>query len=77
MTVKRDYMSMSRTQLAAEVKMLKDRLKDMEDTFEFNLANTSAHISGELVAKHGTELENLRTEITEIERLLTDSKAGT
>jgi len=64
---------MSRPQLAAEVKRLKERLEDMEDTFEFNLANTSAHISGELVKKHEVELEALRTEIAELERLLTDS----
>lgn len=62
---------MSRPQLAAEVKRLKDRLEDMEDTFEFNLANTSAHISGELVKKHEAELEDLRTEIVRLERLLT------
>jgi archaellum component FlaC len=72
MTVRKDYMSMSRSQLAAEVDKLKGRLEDMEDTFEFNLANTSAHISGELVAKHERELEDLRTEIAELERLLAD-----
>jgi hypothetical protein len=72
MTVKKDYMSMSKAQLAAEVKKLKDRLEYMEDTFGFNLANTSAHISGELVKKHEAELEDLRTEIAGLERLLTD-----
>jgi archaellum component FlaC len=71
--VKKEYTSMSRPQLAAEVKRLKDRLEDMEDTFEFNLANTSAHISGELVEEHERELEALRTEIAELERSLTDS----
>lgn len=73
MTVKKDYMSMSKAQLAAEVKKLKGRLEDMEDTFEFNLANTPAHMSGELVSKHERELEDLRTEISGLERLLIDS----
>jgi hypothetical protein len=73
MTVKKDYMSMSKAQFAAEVEKLKCRLEDMEDTFEFNLANTSAHMSGELVAKHARELEDLRTEISRLERLLIDS----
>jgi septation ring formation regulator EzrA len=72
MTVRKDYTSMSRSQLAAEVEKLKGRLEDMEDTFEFNLANTSAHISGQLIAKHERELEDLRTEIAGIERLLAD-----
>ena len=73
MTMKKDYMSMSKVQLEAEVEKLKDRLEDMEDTFEFNLANTPAHMSGELVAKHERELENLRAEIAGIEGLLMDS----
>ena len=73
MTVKKDYMSMSKAQLAAEAEKLKYRLEDMEDTFEFNLANTPAHMSGELVAKHARELEDLRTDISRIERLLIDS----
>jgi len=73
MTVKKDCMSMSKAQLEAEVEKLKYRLEDMEDTFEFNLANTPAHMSGELVAKHARELEDLRTDISRIERLLIDS----
>jgi len=73
MAVKKDYMSISKAQLAAELKKLKDRLKDMEDTFEFNLANTPAHMSGKLVAKHTRELEDLRAEISRLEKLLIDS----
>ena len=72
MTVKKDYMSMSKAQLAAELNKLKDRLKDMEDTFEFNLTNTPAHMSGKLVAKHAGELADLRTEISRLEKLLID-----
>lgn len=64
---------MSKAQLEAEVEKLKGRLEDMEDTFEFNLANTPAHMSGELVAKHAGELEDLRTDISRLERLLIDS----
>ena len=70
MAVKKDYMSISKAQLAAELKKLKDRLKDMEDTFEFNLANTPAHMSGKLVAKRARELADLRTEISRLEKLL-------
>jgi len=73
MTAKKDYMSMSKAQLVAELKKLKDRLEDMEDTFEFNLTNTPAHMSGKLVAKHTMELEDLRTEISRLEKLLIDS----
>ena len=69
----KDYISIGRPQLAAELRKLRDRLDDMEDTFEFNLANTQAHISGELVAKHEKELEDLRAEIEAVERLLADS----
>jgi septation ring formation regulator EzrA len=66
------YASMSRSQLAAEAKKLMERLEDMEDTFKFHLANTPAHISGELITEHERELETLRTEIAELERLLAD-----
>jgi hypothetical protein len=72
LTVNKEYISMSRFQLEAEGKRLKDRLEDMEDTFRFNLANTAAHISGKSVAEHEREMEALRVEISEIERLLAD-----
>ena len=67
---------MSSSQLAAEAKKLRDRLEDMKDTFEFNFANTPAHISGELVSEHEREVEALRMEIDELERLLTDFGFG-
>lgn len=41
---------------------LKDELVDLEETFNFNLSNTSAHIYSGLVSDHEDELNELKAE---------------
>ena len=66
----KDYNSMSKIELEAELRRLKDNLEDMEETFQFHMRNTSAHISGRVVNKGEKELERLGTEIKKIKKLL-------
>jgi predicted metalloenzyme YecM len=61
---------MNKTELEAELKRLKATLEDLEEVLEFNFTNTSAHISGRIVAKDEEELEKLKREIAKIEKLL-------
>ena len=68
--MKESYESMDKAQLEAELKKLKADLEDMEDTFNFNLTNTSAHLRSGIVAEHEDELEDLKKEIAQVEELL-------
>lgn len=61
---------MDRAALENEIKRLRDELEDLEDTFTFNLTNTSAHLRSGLVAEHEDELNELREKIAGIEVLL-------
>jgi hypothetical protein len=45
-------------------------VRDLEDTFSFNLANTPAHINEGMVNEHEQELEEYREKIAHIEELL-------
>ena len=66
----KDYNSMSKIELEAELSRLKDNLEDMEETFQFHMRNTSAHISSRVVKKGEQELERLGAEIKKIKKLL-------
>jgi hypothetical protein len=66
----KDYTEMNRDELAAELKRLKYELEDMEDTFQFNLTNTSAHLSSGMVAEHEEEIAELNRKITQVESQL-------
>lgn len=61
---------MSREELERELKKLLDDLEDIEDTFNFNLTHTSAHLSSALVAEHEAELEEMRGRVARVKRLL-------
>ncbi len=65
---------MNKVKLEAELRRLKEDLKDFEETFQFHLRNTSDHISGRIVTKGKEELEKLRREIDKIEKLLSKQK---
>jgi hypothetical protein len=66
----KDYSSMSKVELEAELRRLQDDLEDLEETFQFHMRNTSDHISGSVVAKGEAELERLNLEIDKIKKLL-------
>jgi archaellum component FlaC len=66
----KDYSTMNKDELAAELKRLKNEVEDLEDTFQFNLANTSAHLSSGAVAEHEEEIAELKELIAKVESLL-------
>ena len=53
-----------------DIERLRDELEDLEDTFAFNLNNTSAHVNSSLVAEHEEELEEFRQKISQLEARL-------
>lgn len=66
----KDYSSMGKVELEAELRRLQDDLEDLEETFQFHMRNTSDHISGRVVKKGEQELEKLGIEIENIKKVL-------
>lgn len=58
---------MSRDQLELELKKFRSDLEDAEDTFNFNLTNTSAHLNSGLVAEAEEDLAELRKTVAFLE----------
>jgi archaellum component FlaC len=65
-----EYREASREELDARLRRLREDLKDLEDTFSFNLANTAAHLNAGMVNEHEQELEEYREKIAHIEEIL-------
>ncbi len=65
-------MELDRTALMARLKRLKEELIDMEETTSFNLLHSSAHIPGGQVRQDTEDLEELKKEISRIEKVLSD-----
>ncbi len=61
---------MSKEELERELKKLLGDLEDLDDTFNFNLAHTSAHLSSALVSEHEEELEEMKERVARVEGLL-------
>ena len=68
----KDYNAMSKEALAIEFEKLKSDLKDFEETSQFYLMNSSAHISGKTVTKYEEEFNMLKDTIAKVEKLLAD-----
>jgi len=68
----KDYSSMNKVELEAELRRLQDDLEDLEETFQFHMRNTSDHISGRVVKKGELELEKLEVEVNKIKKLLSN-----
>ena len=66
----KDYSELSEAERRAELRRLREDLEDIEETFQFHMRNTSAHISGRAVAKGEEEIERLKREIDKITKLL-------
>ena len=66
-----EYSSMTRAELELNLKRLKSRFADLEETITFNLAYSSAHIGGGQVRKDEACLNELKTEICRIQEILT------
>ena len=65
-----DYSLMNKAELETELKKLKTTLEDLEEVIQFNFTNTSDHISGRVVAKDEEEIEKLKRETVNVEKLL-------
>ncbi len=61
---------MNKNDLQLELKRLRDCLEDLEETMQFNLTHTSAHISGQQVKKDEESLGMLKHEIATLEQIL-------
>jgi len=66
----RSRIPMDRIMMELELVRLREELEDLEDTFNFNLNNTSAHLGSGVVSEHEDEINCLRKEIARIEGLL-------
>ncbi len=69
-------MKPDRAALEARLKRLKEDLEDMEETLSFNLLHSSAHIPGRQVRQDEECLEELKKEISRIEKILSDTPAA-
>jgi hypothetical protein len=70
--MKRDYGSMSKAELESVLKDLRESLVDLEETMQFNLTYSSAHISGKQVSKDEENLRLLREEVALVEQLIAE-----
>jgi len=61
---------MDRNDMEKKLRKLREELEDLEDTFTFNITNTSAHLRSGVVAEHEDELNELKKEIARREVLL-------
>lgn len=65
-----DYESMSREELEAELKRLRENLEDLEETLSYYYSSTQAHIPGSFVKQDEAAIEELKEEIARVEELL-------
>ncbi len=63
---------MSKEELGSVLKNLRENLVDFEETLQFNLTYSAAHISGEKVRKDEETLNLLREEIDRVEKLMSE-----
>jgi len=61
---------MSREELEAELRVLRENLEDLEETLSYYYSATQAHIPGSFVRKDEAELKELREEIKRVEEML-------
>ena len=60
---------MSKKERAAMLQKLKSELEDFEETSDFHLMNSTAHISGKTVEQYEEKLNTLKDTILEVEKL--------
>ena len=68
----RDYASMDRAALEEALRKLRLDLEDIQETIEFNFTHTRAHMNAGQVAMDEETLAELKAEIAEVERRLTE-----
>ena len=65
---------MSREELGSVLKDLRENFADLEETIQFNLTYSSAHIGGNQARKDEESLRLLREEIAEVEQLIAEKR---
>lgn len=65
-----DYNSMSKADLELTLKRLQNNLEDLEETINFNFANSSVHIGGGQVRRDEESLRELEEEICRVKGYL-------
>lgn len=68
--MEKHYEQMDRSSLLRELKLAKDRLQDIEETFNFTLANTNTHLADAMVIEFEQELYEHRELVARLETLL-------
>ena len=56
--------------LKAELQLARERLQDVEETFNFTLANTNTHLADSMVLEFEQELYEHRNKVARLESLL-------
>lgn len=64
------YHLFGKVELESAIVRLRDELKDLEETINYNFSNTCAHIMSGEVLQDEEILEGLRAEVREVELLL-------
>lgn len=62
--------NMTTEELIAELKRLQNELEDLEDTFNFNMANTPDHHNEGMIREHEDEMDEYRQRIRQVEKLI-------
>ena len=66
---------MSKADLELTLKRLQNNLEDLEETINFNLANSSSHIGGRQVRKDEESLRELEEEICRVKGNLSKAES--
>lgn len=69
-----EYDGMGKDALKQRLEALREQLADAEETFEFNLTNTSAHLSSGAVAEHEDEMNDLKERIAAVKKLMAEAR---
>ena len=70
------YETLDRAALEAELRRVRDQLEDVEETFNFRLTHTNAHLPDDFVFDHEHEMEELREKVRLLEVLLSEPGAN-
>ena len=71
-TMENGFEGRDRESLERELSLARERLEDIEATFNFTLANTNTHLADAMVLEFEQELYEQREEVARLEALLRD-----
>lgn len=71
----KDYSLLARPELESTLHRLKEKLEDVEETTNFHFTHSAAHISGGEALRDEEALAELKSEISEVEKLISQVEA--